>query len=91
MDNGQYRRAEIHRIKFFDLIERGVVMSEFINTIDLLGEQVVFDKLVEDSSDLTEFNDNKINELRECAFVSSHLQYVRLPIVKKIGQYAFQN
>lgn len=66
-------------------------MSEFINTIDLLGEQVVFDKLVEDSSDLTEFNDNKINELRECAFVSSHLQYVRLPIVKKICQYAFQN
>ena len=63
-------------------------MSEFINTIDLLGDEVVLNSIIDRS--ITEFKDNLVtlvgnNTFRNCAALTS----VVLPNVTSIGNYAF--
>jgi hypothetical protein len=62
-------------------------MSEFINTIDVLGDDAVTDALLEGT--LTEFKDNVISSLAYCSF--SHCKSLHLldvPNVTLIKAYA---
>ena len=63
-------------------------MSEFINTIDLLGDDAVIDSIIDKS--ITEFNDDVITNVGEYAFyMCESLVDVKLPSVNQVGQYAF--
>jgi hypothetical protein len=65
-------------------------MSNFINTIDLLGDSVVFDALIEGT--LEEFNDDIITKVSNLGFRENKgLKYVNLPHCKTIGANAFES
>jgi hypothetical protein len=65
-------------------------MSEFINTIEVLGDDAVIDSIIERT--ITEFKDNMLTEVGQCAFFGcAALETVDLPNVTKVNQYAFQN
>ncbi|MBO5969669.1 MAG: leucine-rich repeat domain-containing protein [Clostridia bacterium] len=46
-------------------------MADFVNTVDLLGDEVVANQIVEKT--ITEYNDNEITEIGESAFYSCKL------------------
>ena len=59
-----------------------------MNTIERLGEEETFKNIVERG--ITEFEDNKIDVIRDFAFYSySTLKNVSFPVVTSIGQVAF--
>lgn len=63
-------------------------MTDFVNTIDLYGDDVVAGKIVDGT--IEEFNDDIIASIGEYAFYdSSTLASVNLPNVTSIGKYAF--
>lgn len=63
-------------------------MSDFINTIDLLGDSVVFASLVDRS--ITEIKDNVVTNISEFTFYRClDLTIVDFPQVTVIGAYAF--
>lgn len=63
-------------------------MSEFINTIDLQGDQETLDALV--SNTQTEYRDDALSTLRDHTFRGrTLLEEVDLPNIFSIGQYAF--
>ena len=63
-------------------------MSEFINTIDILGDEAVATSIVDRS--ITEFKDDVLTEVGTYAFQGcSSLATVALPNCKKIGTYSF--
>ena len=63
-------------------------MSDFINTIDELGDEVVFQKYVDNT--LTEFKDNTITNVGERAFgYRLALETIDLPNVTTVGDSAF--
>lgn len=65
-------------------------MSEFINTIDELGDDVVIDSII--TRTITEFKDNRIVKVRAGAFSDcTALTAVDLPNVTTIGASAFKN
>lgn len=65
-------------------------MAEFINTIDVLGDDAVVDGIINRS--ITEFKDDTITEIGAYAFDScSALKVVEVPLVSKVGGYAFRN
>lgn len=66
-------------------------MSEFINTIDLIGDEAVLDSILE--GNITEFNDNVIKSIRSSAFSRCYsLITVDLPaITTKLGGYTFRD
>lgn len=65
-------------------------MSEFVNTIDLLGDEVVLNAIVEGS--IVEFNDNKIRTVRSgCFYNITTLKSVNMPLVTSIDSKAFSS
>lgn len=65
-------------------------MSDFVNTIDLLGDDVVVNSILDGS--ITEFNDNVIKTLSQHVFASrAFLTSVSLPNVSEIGESAFNS
>ena len=63
-------------------------MSEFINTIDLLGEEVVFESIIDGS--ITEFNDNVVTNFGAAAMQKCEkLVSVDLPSLTNIGNGGF--
>ena len=66
-------------------------MADFINTIDLLGDDVVMDSIIERT--LTEFNDDILTQIKDGAFEGcANLATVNLPNLIRInGNNAFQN
>ena len=63
-------------------------MSEFVNTIDLLGDEAVTKALIERT--LTEFNDDTVRYVGRSAFYSSTaLTGISLPSVTEVGMTAF--
>ena len=65
-------------------------MSEFVNTIDLLGDNAVLDSIIDKS--ITEFNDDVITSIGWDAFHScKNLNSVSLPNVKKIEHGCFNS
>lgn len=62
-------------------------MSEFQNTIDLLGDEAVTKGLIEGT--ITEFNDNVITKAGNYAFYYSNLTSVNLPNATTFGTNAF--
>lgn len=64
-------------------------MSEFINTIDLLGDDVVIDSII--SGSITEFKDDVLTSLGDYAFAScKELLAVELPNVTKPQNCCFE-
>lgn len=65
-------------------------MSEFINTIDELGDEVVLSSII--NGTITEFKDNVLTEVGSYAFykIENSLTKVVLPNVKTIGSSAFE-
>jgi hypothetical protein len=65
-------------------------MSEFINTIDELGDETVLSMITDGT--ITEFKDNVITSLKTCAFsYCDLLETVDLPNVTSVGSAAFYN
>ena len=65
-------------------------MSEFINTIDILGDEAVTDSIIDRS--ITEFNDDVITVIGTSAFQGcAALVEARCPEVASIGSGAFEN
>lgn len=63
-------------------------MTDFINTIDVLGDDAVIDSLL--TRTITEFRDNRVMKVRNYAFqYCSKLAIVDLPNVSSIGACAF--
>ena len=63
-------------------------MSEFNNTIDLLGDDVVAASII--SKTITEYNDDSLNSVGGYAFANcSKLTSVNLPNVTSVGRNAF--
>ena len=63
-------------------------MAEFINTIDVLGDDAVMDSIIDRS--ITEFKDNMITEVGRYAFSNcTSLVLVDLPEVTRIHPYSF--
>ncbi len=63
-------------------------MSDFINTIDVLGDEAVATSIVDRS--ITEFKDDVLTEVGNRAFQNcSSLASVELPNCTKIGTYSF--
>jgi hypothetical protein len=63
-------------------------MSDFINTIDQLGDDVVLASIIDGS--ITEFKDNTITYVAENTFENcSNLTMVDLPNVTSVGREAF--
>lgn len=64
-------------------------MSDFINTIDVLGDDAVNDSIIQRT--ITEFNDNKVTRVGDYAFYGcTSLKKADLPNVVFIGAYAFK-
>lgn len=64
-------------------------MSEFINTIDVLGDDAVIDSIIQRT--ITEFKDNRVNKVGQRAFASCKaLETVELPNATDIAMSAFQ-
>lgn len=65
-------------------------MSEFINTIDLLGDDAVIDSIIDRT--ITEFKDDKITSVGEYAFYGcAALESVDLPSLNtNVGSHAFR-
>ena len=60
----------------------------FVNTIDVLGDEVVTDSII--SRTITEFKDDRVNRVRSCAFAyCTALTLVDLPNITTIGLQAF--
>jgi hypothetical protein len=65
-------------------------MSDFVNTIDLLGDEVVANSVIDRS--ITEFNDNVLTSVRRYAFSNcTALTSANLPNVTSVGDHAFDN
>ena len=65
-------------------------MSEFINTIDSLGDELTLGKLIDGS--LTEVKDNVVEKIGDRAFCQNKtITLVDLPSVKQIAANAFQS
>ena len=65
-------------------------MADFINTIDVIGDDAVTDSFIERT--ITEFNDNMISKVERFAFAyCTSLTSVNMPNVTSIEYYAFQN
>ena len=65
-------------------------MSEFINTVDLVGDEALTDSIIDRS--ITEIADNHITSIGTLAFHScSNLTTVDFPLVTSIGSNAFYN
>lgn len=65
-------------------------MSEFINTIELLGDEAVTDSIIEGT--ITEFRDNTLTSIGPYAFYGcADLTTVDLPNVVTLGEYVFSN
>lgn len=65
-------------------------MAEFINTIDVLGDDVVIDSII--NRTIAEFKDNVVTKIGDYGFAGcSNLSDVILPNVSSIGEYAFLN
>ena len=62
-------------------------MAEFINTIDLLGEEATIDGIIDGS--ITEFYDNELSVLGVHAFSATHIESVKLPSVTYVDRNAF--
>lgn len=63
-------------------------MSNFINTIDALGDDVVFESIV--NGTITEFNDDQITTIGAHAFFGcTNLESVCFPNATNVGEYAF--
>lgn len=62
-------------------------MSEFVNTIDLLGDEATTKGLIEGT--LTEFNDNVITKCGDYFLYYSQLTSVNLPKLTSLGKNAF--
>lgn len=63
-------------------------MSEFINTVDVLGDNAVVDGIIERT--ITEFKDDQITSIKSCAFKGcSDLTDVIVPNATVIGHSAF--
>lgn len=62
-------------------------MAEFQNTIDLLGDEVVFASLIDRS--IVEFCDDVLNEIGARAFYASSIQRADLPNVLSLAENAF--
>lgn len=64
-------------------------MADFINTIDALGDDAVFDSII--NRTITEFKDDKITKVRKFAFAGcADLENVELPECTAIGEKAFE-
>ena len=62
----------------------------FINTIDVLGDELVVKQFIERT--LAEFKDNGVTSVGGYAFYGcSNLTTVDLPLVTSVGSYAFYN
>ena len=65
-------------------------MSEFVNTIDLLGDDVCLVKAINQT--LSEFNDDKITKIRKyCFYSNKSIQKINLPNVTSVGESAFNS
>lgn len=65
-------------------------MSEFVNTIDLLGDDVVMNSIIDRS--ITEFKDNKVTSIGQYAFYGcTALANVDLPNVTTLNGEVFNN
>lgn len=65
-------------------------MAEFINTIDVLGDDAVIDSIIDRT--ITEFKDDQITKVGDYAFNScTALTEVDLPNATNIGNDSFQN
>ena len=65
-------------------------MAEFINTIDVLGDDAVVDSIIDRT--ITEFKDNAISKIGSYAFKQcKELSVVELPNVETLEQYAFED
>ena len=65
-------------------------MSDFVNTIDVLGDEEVLDSLIDRS--VTEMNDDVLNILAEFAFAGcASLISVNLPSVRTAKEQVFSN
>lgn len=65
-------------------------MSEFVNTIDLLGDEAVAKAFIE--RNITEFHDDKLTSVSGYAFYDcSALTSISLPLSTSIDKYAFNN
>lgn len=63
-------------------------MSNFVNTVDVLGDDAVVDSII--NKTITEYFDNNVESVGECAFYGcSELISVNLPNVKSIGKWGF--
>ncbi len=63
-------------------------MSEFVNTIELLGDEAVMDSIIECT--ITEFRDNMLTEIGNYAFSGcTALTDVELPNAVTLGNYSF--
>lgn len=62
-------------------------MAEFINTIDLLGEEATIDGLLTDT--LEEFNDNELTTIGVAGFTDTGLVSVKLPNVTLVSSNSF--
>lgn len=63
-------------------------MADFINTIDLLGDDVVVKSII--ARNITEFNDDVLQKIGEHSFQNSQkLVSVNLPNVTFVGDYGF--
>ena len=67
-------------------------MGNFVNTIDVLGDDFVFDSIVSINGKLTEFKDDVITKVGLYAFFNSwNLKTVDLPNVISVEQHAFDS
>lgn len=65
-------------------------MSEFINTIDVLGDDAVIDSIIQKT--ITEFRDNRVNKIGANAFYGcTALETVELPSATELKNNAFEN
>ena len=65
-------------------------MGEFVNTVDLLGDSVVLDKIIDRT--IPQFYDNVITTIRASMFnYCNELEIVNIPNVTKFESQAFDN
>ena len=63
-------------------------MTDFINTVDVLGDDVLTDSIINRS--VTEFRDNTVTTIGQYAFsYCTSLTSVDFPVVTSIAEYAF--